>query len=96
MDSNKKNNKEKWMEYAFREAEKAFQNEEIPIGAIIVKDNIIIGKGYNQCEGLQDPTAHAEILAITSAANSLKSMRLIDNTHMAFRHVANLIKPFEN
>ena len=75
MDFNK-DNKKKWMEYAFREAEKAFQQEEVPIGAIIVKDNQIIGRGYNQCETLNDGTAHAEMIAITSAASSIKNWRL--------------------
>ena len=64
---------EKYMELAFKEAEKAFQIGEIPVGAIVIKDNLIIGKGYNQVESLKDPTAHAEILAITAAANYLES-----------------------
>ena len=66
----------KWMKIAFREAEKAFKSNEVPIGAIIVKDGLIIGKGFNQCEGLNDPTAHAEIIAISSAANTIKDWRL--------------------
>lgn len=64
---------EKFMDIAFREAEKAFKIGEIPVGAVIVKDGIIIGKGYNQVETLKDPTAHAEIIAITAAANHLES-----------------------
>lgn len=64
---------EKFMDIAFREAEKAFKIGEIPVGAIIVKDGVIIGKGYNQVETLKDPTAHAEIIAITAAANYLES-----------------------
>jgi tRNA(adenine34) deaminase len=64
---------ENFMELAFKEAEKAFKQKEVPIGAIIVKENIIIGKGYNQVESLKDPTAHAEILAITAAANYMNS-----------------------
>ncbi|HEY9188017.1 MAG TPA: tRNA adenosine(34) deaminase TadA [Ignavibacteria bacterium] len=64
---------EKFMDIAFREAEKAFKIGEIPIGAVIVKDGVIIGKGYNQVETLKDPTAHAEIIAITAAANHLES-----------------------
>ena len=67
---------EKWMKIALKEAEKAFHAEEIPIGAIVVKDGIIIGRGYNQCESLHDPTAHAEIIALTSASNTLKNWRL--------------------
>ncbi len=65
-----------YMELAFREAEKAYESGEIPVGAIIVKDGTIIGKGYNQREMLKDPTAHAEMIAISSAADSLESWRL--------------------
>jgi len=68
----------KWMMAAFREAEKAFEQDEVPIGAVVVKNRIIIGRGYNQCESLNDPTAHAEIIAITSAANTIKNWRLKD------------------
>jgi len=71
---------ERYMELAFKEAEKAFKNGEIPVGAIVVKDNLVIGKGYNQVESLKDPTAHAEILAITAAANYLESKWLQDCT----------------
>jgi len=71
-------NNEKWMKFSLQEAEKAFHAEEVPIGAVVVKEGHIIGRGYNQCESLHDPTAHAEIIAITSAANTLKDWRLID------------------
>ena len=71
-------NHEKWMKSAFLEAEKAYQLGEVPIGAVVVFKNQIIGRGYNQCEGLIDPTAHAEIIAITSAANTLQNWRLKD------------------
>ncbi len=67
---------EKWMEQAFREAEKAYKKDEVPVGAVVVFENKIVGRGYNLIETLQDPTAHAEILAITAAANSLASWRL--------------------
>ena len=69
---------EKWMKAAFREAEKAFEQDEVPIGAVVVKNGQIIGRGYNQCESLIDPTAHAEIIAITSASNTIKDWRLKD------------------
>jgi tRNA(adenine34) deaminase len=69
---------EKWMKLAYREAEKAFEVDEIPVGAVVVKNEIIIGRGFNQCESLNDPTAHAEIIAITSAANTIKDWRLKD------------------
>lgn len=68
--------KVKWMKVAFREAEKAFQSEEVPIGAVIIKDGKIIGRGYNQTETLKDSTAHAEMIAITSAASSIGDWRL--------------------
>ena len=66
----------KWMKLAFREAEKAYERGEIPIGAVVVKNDQIIGRGYNQCESLNDPTAHAEIIGISSAANTIKNWRL--------------------
>lgn len=69
-----------WMQYAYREAEKAYEKKEIPIGAVIVFDNMIIGKGHNQVETLKDPTAHAEIIAITSAAEYLTSKVLLGCT----------------
>ena len=73
-----KNDHVKWMKAAFREAEKAFEQDEVPIGAVVVHKGIIIGRGYNLCESLTDPTAHAEIIAITSAANTIKDWRLKD------------------
>jgi len=66
------------MEQAFREAEKAFDKGEVPVGAVIVFEERIVGRGHNMVETLQDPTAHAEIIAITAAANSLASWRLED------------------
>ena len=55
----------KWMLDALKEAEKALVRKEVPIGAIIIKNNQVIGRGYNQIELLKDPTAHAEMLSIT-------------------------------
>lgn len=52
-------------------AEQAFEEGETPVGAIVVKDNMIIGKGYNQVEKLKDPTAHAEMIAISAACETL-------------------------
>ena len=66
----------KWMKHAYNEAMKANREDEVPIGAIIINDNKIIGRGYNQVEKLKDSTAHAEIICITSAANSLNDWRL--------------------
>jgi len=71
---------ERWMEQAFIEAEKAFSKNEVPVGAVIVSDSRVIGRGHNLIESLQDPTAHAEILAITAAANALASWRLDEAT----------------
>ena len=71
---------EKWMLEAIHLAEIAFDKDEIPVGAIVVKENKIIGRGYNQCEILKDPTAHAEVLAITAAANTISDWRLNDCT----------------
>jgi len=73
-----KNDHVNWMKAAFREAEKAFEQDEVPIGAVVVQNGRIIGRGYNQCESLIDPTAHAEIIAITSASNTIKDWRLKD------------------
>ncbi len=69
-----------FMKAAFREAEKALQNDEVPIGAVVVFDGQIIGRGFNQIELLQDPTAHAEILAISAAAEIRKTWRLNECT----------------
>ena len=69
---------EYWMEQAFKEAEKAYQKGEVPVGAVMVFDNHIIGRGHNLTETLQEPTAHAEMIAITAAADYLKSRRLLD------------------
>ncbi len=66
----------RWMQEALREAERAFREGEVPVGAVVVFENKIIGRGHNQTELLQDPTAHAEVLAITAAANYLSSWRL--------------------
>ena len=71
---------EKWMEQAFWEAEKAFQKKEVPVGAVVVYENRVIGRGHNLIETLQDPTAHAEMLAITAAANYLAHWRLDDTS----------------
>ncbi len=71
---------EYFMEKAIKLAEEAFSENEIPIGAIIVFENKIIGKGFNQTEKLTDVTAHAEILAITSASQFLGSKFLNDCT----------------
>ena len=65
-----------WMKMALQEAEKAFRIGEVPVGAVIVLNGQLIGRGYNQTEKLKDPTAHAEILAITSACQAVGDWRL--------------------
>jgi len=70
--------KEYYMNQALKEAEKAYQKLEVPVGAIIVKDGKIIARAYNQKEMKTDTTKHAEILAIQKASKKLKSWRLID------------------
>lgn len=64
------------MAMALKEAMTAFRRDEVPVGAVIVKGGTVIAKAHNQIEMLQDPTAHAEILAIGAAANHLGSRRL--------------------
>jgi len=63
---------------ALQEAEKALEEKEVPVGAVVVKDNKIIGRGFNQVERLKDATAHAEMIAITSASNHIGNWRLSD------------------
>ena len=65
-----------WMKQALIQADKAFKSEEIPVGAVVIKEDKVIGRAYNQREQLNDPTAHAEIIAITAAANTLGDWRL--------------------
>jgi len=65
-----------FMKQALREAEKAYERNEVPVGAVIVFEDKIIGRGHNQTLSLKDPTAHAEMIAITSAANYLQDYRL--------------------
>ncbi len=67
---------ERFMRHAIAEANRAMQSGEVPVGCVIVHEGQVIAKGRNQRETLKDPTAHAEILAITAAAAHLKSWRL--------------------
>ncbi len=69
---------EYFMKQALMLARRAFDEDEVPVGAVVVAENRIIGKGYNQVERLKDPTAHAEMLAITAAANFLGAKYLPD------------------
>jgi tRNA(adenine34) deaminase len=69
---------EQYMRLAYREAETAFAEDEVPVGAVIVHQDRVIGRAHNQREQLRDPTAHAEMVAITQAAAALGSWRLED------------------
>lgn len=71
---------EQYMKFALQEAEKAFEAEEVPIGAIVVMQNKIIAKAHNQVELLNDCTAHAEVLALTTAFHYLGSKYLPEAT----------------
>jgi len=67
---------EYYLRQALREAQRAYEAGEVPIGAVVAQGSTVIGRGCNQREALHDPTAHAEILAITAAANHLGDWRL--------------------
>jgi len=69
---------EYYMKQALVQAQKAFEEDEVPVGSVIVLNNKIIARGYNQVEKLNDATAHAEIIAMTSAFNYLGSKYLPD------------------
>jgi tRNA(adenine34) deaminase len=73
-------NDDYWMAKALAEARKAGARAEVPIGAVLVRDGVIVGRGYNQRETKQDPVAHAELLAIRQAARRLKGWRLTGTT----------------
>ncbi len=69
-----------FMGEALRQAAIAYEREEVPVGAVVVKDGAIIARAYNQVELLKDATAHAEMLAITQAEEAVGDWRLIDCT----------------
>lgn len=71
---------ERYMQLALREAMAALDADEVPIGCVVVRDHAVIGRGCNQRETLNDPTAHAEMIAITSAAAAVGDWRLNDCT----------------
>jgi tRNA(adenine34) deaminase len=66
------------MREALKEARLAEAADEVPIGCVVVHNRVVVGRGHNQTESLQDPTAHAEMIAITAAAATLGSRRLLD------------------
>lgn len=69
-----------FMKMAFREAELALEKDEIPVGAVVVLNNMVIGRGHNLTQTLQDVTAHAEMQAITAATNHIGAKYLNDCT----------------
>jgi len=69
-----------YMELALEEAAKGLIQDEVPVGALVVYQGEIIGRGYNRREELQDPTSHAEVLALREASSRLRSWRLDDCT----------------
>lgn len=69
-----------FMKLAMEEAVYAFQEGEVPVGALIVRDGIILGRAHNLRESTKDPSAHAEILALRAAANVSDSWRLVGST----------------
>ena len=69
---------EHWMRAAIEEAEAALPHGDVPVGAVVVRDGAVIGAGHNERERRQDPTAHAETLALQAAAAALGSWRLLD------------------
>ena len=69
-----------FMQIALNLAQQAALNDEVPVGAIVVKDGIVIGRGSNAPIGLHDPTAHAEVIAMREAAQHLGNYRLVDCT----------------
>jgi tRNA(adenine34) deaminase len=70
---------EYFMRLALREAERALEHEDVPIGAVVVRDGEVIAAGHNERELRQDPTAHAEILALREAARALGVWRVLDS-----------------
>lgn len=73
-------NHDYFMRQALREAQAAFDAGEIPVGAIVVADGKILGRGHNMTERLTDPTAHAEMIALTAAFSGLGAKYLMDAT----------------
>jgi tRNA(adenine34) deaminase len=72
--------RDEWfMRLAIREAERALEHEDVPIGAVVVREGEVIGAGHNERELRQDPTAHAEMLALREAATSVRSWRVLDS-----------------
>src|SRR5690606_948292 len=73
-------NDETFMREALKEAKKAFEKDEVPVGAVLVYENRIIARGYNQVELLQDATAHAEMICLSAGAEAIGNWRLTNAT----------------
>ena len=73
-------NDERWMAVALQEARCALEEREVPVGAVVVQENRLLGRGHNRVEALQDATAHAEILALGAASAAVGSWRLEGST----------------
>jgi tRNA(adenine34) deaminase len=72
--------RDEWfMRLAIREAERALDHDDVPIGAVVMREGEVIGAGHNERELRQDPTAHAEMLALREAATSVRSWRVLDS-----------------
>ena len=69
---------ERWMGLAIEQAQRALHHDDVPIGAVVVRDGEVIGAGHNERELRQDPTAHAEIIALRAAAVAVGSWRVLD------------------
>ena len=80
MISGKKELDKHYMREAIKQAQKAFEADEVPVGAILVHKNQVIGRAHNQTRLLKDPTAHAEMLAITQGCEALQSEHLPETT----------------
>jgi len=70
----------KWMRHAIALAKRGSQDDEVPVGAVIVQNDKIIGEGWNQPIGRHDPSAHAEVVALRAAGKSINNYRLLNTT----------------
>ena len=71
---------ERFMRLAVREAERALEHDDVPVGAVVVVGGEVVGAGHNERELRQDPTAHAEVIALRAAAHALGTWRILDST----------------
>jgi tRNA(adenine34) deaminase len=74
------NDDEHWMRLAIAEAQRALEHDDVPIGAVVVRDGVVLATGRNERELRQDPTAHAEAIALREAAHALGTWRVLDAT----------------